>query len=136
MQEKCQFCGGIVTKKNCKLRPLEERKNSMCSRVYPQKVCEQCGEKYYSSKVYGIIDKLLKEKSKPDETMVVSCYIFEKSMRMKQQPSVSCIIQPPPLYLSPRPPSQFFLLLPLLIRLTAPQWERGAGGAFETKYYE
>lgn len=35
----------------------------------PAKVCEQCGEKYFSSKIYGIIDK--QEKSKPDEIMVV-----------------------------------------------------------------
>jgi len=43
---------------------------SECTR----QVCEQCGENTFSSKIYGIIDKLLKEKSKPDETMVVpSC---------------------------------------------------------------
>ncbi|CAG0988004.1 MAG: YgiT-type zinc finger protein [Candidatus Methanoperedens sp.] len=44
----------------------------------PAKVCEQCGEKYFSSKIYGIIDKLLKEKSELDETMVVPVISLKK----------------------------------------------------------
>jgi hypothetical protein len=44
----------------------------------PAKVCEQCGEKYFSLKIYGIIDKLLKEKSKPDDTMVVPVLSLKK----------------------------------------------------------
>ncbi len=47
-------------------------------RNVPAKVCEQCGEKYFSSKIYGIIDKLLKERSKPDDTMIVPVLSLKK----------------------------------------------------------
>ena len=77
MQEKCQFCGGIVTKKTVSLDLWKKEKLYVFKSV-PAKVCEQCGEKYFSSKVYGIIDKLLKEKSKPDETMVVPVMSLKK----------------------------------------------------------
>ena len=70
MEEKCQFCGGAVKKKTVSLDLWKKEKLYVFKNV-PAKVCEQCGEKYFSSKIYGIIDKLLKNKSKPDETMEV-----------------------------------------------------------------
>ncbi|HIH43512.1 MAG TPA: type II toxin-antitoxin system MqsA family antitoxin, partial [Candidatus Methanoperedenaceae archaeon] len=45
----------------------------------PAKVCDQCGEKYFSSKIYGIIDRLLKETLTPDETIVVPVLSLKKS---------------------------------------------------------
>ena len=77
MQEKCQFCGGVVNKKTVSLDLWKKEKLYVFKNV-PAKVCEQCGEKYFSSKIYGIIDKLLKEKSKPDETMVVPVISLKK----------------------------------------------------------
>jgi len=68
--------GGIVTKKTVSLDLWKKEKLYVFKNV-PAKVCE-CGEKYFSSKVYGIIDKLLKEKSKPDETMVVPVMSLKK----------------------------------------------------------
>ena len=77
MQEKCQFCCGVVNKKTVSLDLWKKEKLYVFKNV-PAKVCEQCGEKYFSSKIYGIIDKLLKEKSKPDETMVVPVISLRK----------------------------------------------------------
>ena len=77
MQEKCQFCGSTVNKKMVSLDLWKKEKLYVFKNV-PAKVCEQCGEKYFSSKIYGIIDKLLKEKSKPDETMVVPVISLKK----------------------------------------------------------
>jgi YgiT-type zinc finger domain-containing protein len=76
MQEKCQFCGGIVKKKTVSLVLWKKEKLYVFKNV-PAKVCEH-GEKYFSSKIYGLIDKLLKEKSKPDETMVVPVMSLKK----------------------------------------------------------
>jgi YgiT-type zinc finger domain-containing protein len=70
MEENCQFCGGTLMKKTVHL-DLWRKEELYVLKNVPAKVCDQCGEKYFSSKIYGIIDKLLKEKSKPDETMVV-----------------------------------------------------------------
>lgn len=69
-EEKCQLCSGTVKKKTVSL-DLWRKENLYVFKNVPAKVCEQCGEKYFSSKIYGIIDKLLKENSKPDETMIV-----------------------------------------------------------------
>ena len=77
MEEKCQFCGGAVKKKTVNLDLWKKEKLYVFKNV-PAKVCEQCGEKYFSSKIYGIIDKLLKENSKPDETMVVPVLSLKK----------------------------------------------------------
>lgn len=77
MEEKCQFCGGDVKKKTVSLDLWKKKKLYVFKNV-PAKVCEQCGEKYFSSKIYGIIDRLLKEKSKPDETMVVPVLSLKK----------------------------------------------------------
>jgi YgiT-type zinc finger domain-containing protein len=77
MEEKCQFCGGTVKKQTVNLDLWKKEKLYVIKNV-PAKVCEQCGEKYFSSKIYGIIDKLLKEKSKPDDTMVVPVLSLKK----------------------------------------------------------
>ena len=77
MEEKCQFCGGTLKKKTVSLDLWKKEKLYVFKNV-PAKVCEQCGEKYFSSKIYGIIDKLLKMKSKPDETMVVPVLSLER----------------------------------------------------------
>ncbi|CAG0964461.1 hypothetical protein METP3_01049 [Methanosarcinales archaeon] len=77
MQEKCQFCGGVVNNKTVSLDLWKKEKLYVFKNV-PAKVCEQCGEKYFSSKIYGIIDKLLKEKSKPGETIVVPVISLKK----------------------------------------------------------
>lgn len=77
MEEKCQFCGGVVMKKTVSLDLWKKKKLYVFKNV-PAKVCEQCGEKYFSSRIYGIIDRLLKEKSKPDETMMVPVMSLKK----------------------------------------------------------
>ena len=77
MEEKCQFCGGNVIKKTISL-DLWKKEELYIFKNVPAKVCEQCGEKYFSSKIYGIIDKLLKKKSKPDETMEVPVLSLKK----------------------------------------------------------
>jgi YgiT-type zinc finger domain-containing protein len=77
MEEKCQVCGGAVKEQTVNLDLWKKEKLYVIKNV-PAKVCEQCGEKYFSSKIYGIIDKLLKEKSKPDDTMVVSVLSLKK----------------------------------------------------------
>jgi len=77
MEEKCQFCGGNVIKKIINL-DLWRREELYIFKNVPAKVCEQCGEKYFSSKIYGIIDRLLKENSIPDETMVVPVLSLKK----------------------------------------------------------
>ncbi|MCZ7383665.1 MAG: type II toxin-antitoxin system MqsA family antitoxin [Candidatus Methanoperedens sp.] len=77
MEEKCQFCGGALKKQTVNLDLWKKEKLYVIKNV-PAKVCEQCGEKYFSSKIYGIIDKLLKEKSKPDDTMVVPVLSLKK----------------------------------------------------------
>ncbi len=80
MEEKCQFCGGNVKKKTVSLDLWKKEKLYIFKNV-PAKVCEQCGEKYFSSKIYGIIDRLLKENLKPDETMVVPVLSFKKFVK-------------------------------------------------------
>ena len=77
MEEKRQFCSGAVKKKTVSLDLWKKEKLYVFKNV-PAKVCEQCGEKYFSSKIYGIIDRLLKDKSKPDETMIVPVLSLEK----------------------------------------------------------
>lgn len=77
MEEKCQFCGGNVIKKTISL-DLWKREELYIFKNVPAKVCGQCGEKYFSSKIYGIIDRLLKENSIPDETMVVPVLSLKK----------------------------------------------------------
>lgn len=70
MEDKCQFCRGDLKNKTISLDLWKKEKLYVFKNV-PAKVCDQCNEKYFSSKVYGLIDRLLKENSKPDETMVV-----------------------------------------------------------------
>lgn len=61
MKENCQFCGGN----------LENRKTNVDLRVnneliifedVPGKVCDQCGEKYFSAEVYAKIERIVKKK--------------------------------------------------------------------------
>ena len=77
MQEKCQFCGGVVNKKTVSLDLWKKEKLYVFKNV-PAKVCEQCGEKYFSSKIHGKLTSSLKEKSKPDEINYNSCYSLKK----------------------------------------------------------
>ncbi len=77
MEEKCQFCGGTLMKKTVNL-DLWKKEELYVFKNVPAKVCAQCGERYFSSKIYGIIDKLLKKKSKPDETMEVPVLSLQK----------------------------------------------------------
>ena len=77
MEDKCQFCRGDLKNKTISLDLWKKEKLYVFKNV-PAKVCDQCNEKYFSSKVYGAIDRLLKENSKPDETMVVPVLSLSK----------------------------------------------------------
>jgi YgiT-type zinc finger domain-containing protein len=77
MEDKCQFCRGDLKNKTISLDLWKKEKLYVFKNV-PAKVCDQCNEKYFSSKVYGLIDRLLKENSKPDETMVVPVLSLSK----------------------------------------------------------
>ena len=77
MEEKCQFCNGTIKNKTVSLDLWIKEKLYVFKNV-PARVCDQCGEKYIASKIYGIIDRLLKENSKPDETMEVPVLSLKK----------------------------------------------------------
>ncbi|MBU4076849.1 MAG: type II toxin-antitoxin system MqsA family antitoxin [Euryarchaeota archaeon] len=77
MEDKCQFCRGNLRKKTISLDLWRKEKLYVFKNV-PAKVCDQCNEKYFSSKIYGVIDSLLKENLKPDETMVVPVLSLRK----------------------------------------------------------
>jgi YgiT-type zinc finger domain-containing protein len=77
MEDKCQFCRGDLKNRTISLDLWKKEKLYVFKNV-PAKVCDQCNEKYFSSKVYGVIDRLLKENSKPDETMVVPVLSLSK----------------------------------------------------------
>ena len=62
-KENCQFCGGN----------LEEKKTNVDLRVndeliifedVPAKVCDQCGEKYFSADVYAKLERTVKKKKR------------------------------------------------------------------------
>jgi len=86
MEDKCQFCGGGVKKESVSIDLWKKEKLYIFKNV-PAKVCEQCGEKYFSSKIYGLIDRLLKENSKPDETMIVPVLSLRKYAQEAQASS-------------------------------------------------
>lgn len=77
MEDKCQFCRGDLKTKTISLDLWKKEKLYVFKNV-PAKVCDQCNEKYFSSKIYGVIDSLLKENSIPDETMVVPVLYLRK----------------------------------------------------------
>jgi YgiT-type zinc finger domain-containing protein len=77
MEDKCQFCSGDLKKKIVCLDLWRKEKLYVFKNV-PARVCDQCNEKYFSSKIYGVIDKLLRENSKSDETMVVPVLSLQK----------------------------------------------------------
>ncbi|MFA4956497.1 MAG: type II toxin-antitoxin system MqsA family antitoxin [Candidatus Methanoperedens sp.] len=86
MEDKCQFCKGDLKNKTISLDLWKKEKLYVFKNV-PAKVCDQCNEKYFSSKIYGIIDRLLKENSKPEETMVVPVLSLRK---FAQEGSLLC----------------------------------------------
>lgn len=77
-KEKCQFCTGN----------LEDRKTNVDMRVngeliifedVPAKVCDQCGEKYFSADVYAEIEKMVKKKQEIKKEVLVPVMCFPVS---------------------------------------------------------
>lgn len=74
----CFYCGGKVKEK---LMPREVRwkdKLFIFENV-PMGVCNQCGEKFLKPDVAKSIDKVLKKKKKPNKTVQVPVYEYDKS---------------------------------------------------------
>lgn len=73
---KCAICGGNVEKKTTKLELWVDGKLLVIEDV-PAKVCENCGENYFSAKVSKQIDKLLESKLKALRKLEVPVFSFK-----------------------------------------------------------
>jgi YgiT-type zinc finger domain-containing protein len=73
---KCAICSGNLRKEVTKLELWVDGKLSIIEDV-PAKVCENCGEKYFSAKVSKQIDKLLKRKIKAEKKVEVPVFSFK-----------------------------------------------------------
>ena len=62
-KEKCQSCGGNLKEKktNVDLRVNDEL---IIFEDVPAKVCDQCGEKYFSAKLYAELEGTVKKKKR------------------------------------------------------------------------
>jgi len=74
-KEKCQFCTGNPgdRKINADMRVNGEL---IIFEYVPAKVCDQCGEKYFSANVYAELEKMVKKKQaiKKELPVPVMCF--------------------------------------------------------------
>ncbi len=73
---KCAICGGYLEEKATKLEVWVDGKLLVIEDV-PARVCENCGEKYFSAKVSKQIDKLLESKIKAERKLEVPIFSFK-----------------------------------------------------------
>jgi len=74
-KEKCQFCGGNLENKktNADLRINDEL---IIFEDVPAKVCDQCGEKYFSADIYARLERMVKKKRKIEKKIPVPIMCF------------------------------------------------------------
>ena len=77
-KEKCQFCGGNLEDKKTNV-DLRVKGELIIFEDVPAKVCDQCGEKYFSAEVYAGLERMVKEKHKIKKEVHVQVIDFPVS---------------------------------------------------------
>ena len=74
---RCYFCKGKVLEKKVKI-DFHWGDDLLVIKDVPAEVCQQCGEKYFSSETYKVMKELAKSKAKPIRHIMVEVIKFEK----------------------------------------------------------
>lgn len=75
----CSFCKGRVVQQKVKIDFRWGRKLTVIQDV-PAGVCQQCGEKYFQSAVYKVMEKLAASRAKPAARLTVDVVRFKKAV--------------------------------------------------------
>ncbi len=78
MIDKCYFCKGKVVQEQVSI-DYRWGENLVVIKNVPSGVCQQCGEKYLTSKVYKELESLTKSKGHLMGKMTVDILSFEES---------------------------------------------------------
>ena len=73
---RCYFCKGKVSEKKVKV-DFRWGDDLLVIEDVPAEVCQQCGEKYFSSETYKVMEQLAKRKAKPIRHIMVEVIKFE-----------------------------------------------------------
>jgi len=74
---RCYFCKGKMLEDKVRV-DFRWGDELLVIEDVPAEVCQQCGEKYFSSETYKAVEKLAKSKSKPIRHIMVEVIKFEK----------------------------------------------------------
>ena len=79
MYNRCYFCKGKVVKQKVSVDFRWGNELVIIENV-PAGVCQQCGEKYFSAKVYKQMEKIVKTKTKPLKHIIVDVVKFKEAV--------------------------------------------------------
>ena len=77
--KECYFCKGRVVEETIKVDFRWGQRLKIIENV-PALVCQQCGEKYFQSRVYRAMEQLAKSRKKPTARMTVDVFRFREAV--------------------------------------------------------
>lgn len=79
---RCYFCKGKIVEKRVRV-DFRWGDELVVIEDVPAEVCQQCGEKYFSSEVYKAMENLAKTKAKPVKHIAIDVIRFEEPVLAK-----------------------------------------------------
>ena len=79
MKTECYFCKGQIVQQKVEVDFRWGRKLKVIENVLTS-VCQQCGEKYFQSTVYKVMEKLAASRAKPVARLTVDVVRFKRAV--------------------------------------------------------